>query len=291
MDDTVQNKPVFLTTREVADLLRVKERKVYDLAATEDIPHRRITGKLLFPADEIDAWLNASGPRKTVRPNVVAGSHDPLLDWAVKASNCGLATRLEGSQNGLELFLTGEAALAGLHMPDTNGWNVNGVAARNPANSVLISWAKRARGLLVSSELDVSGSDIAALRGKRLVLRQQGSGSFAFLQKLLAKAGIGIDAFATAPNTAHTESDAAASVALGEADVAVGIEAMANQFKLRFLPLAEECFDLLIDQRAYFTEPVQQLFSFARTSTFNERATSLGGYDLSEHGQVRWLSP
>ncbi|NIP83903.1 MAG: helix-turn-helix domain-containing protein, partial [Gemmatimonadetes bacterium] len=38
--------PQYLTTREVAELLRVKERKVYDLAAAGEIPHRRITGKL-----------------------------------------------------------------------------------------------------------------------------------------------------------------------------------------------------------------------------------------------------
>ena len=31
-------QPAFLTTREVADLLRVKERKVYELAASGDIP-------------------------------------------------------------------------------------------------------------------------------------------------------------------------------------------------------------------------------------------------------------
>ena len=50
----------FLTTRELASLLRVKERKVYDLVATGALPVRRVTGKLLFPRDEIDVWLGAS---------------------------------------------------------------------------------------------------------------------------------------------------------------------------------------------------------------------------------------
>ena len=50
-------EPAFLTTREVAELLRVKERKVYDLAASGGIPCRRVTGKLLFPRAEIEAWL------------------------------------------------------------------------------------------------------------------------------------------------------------------------------------------------------------------------------------------
>ena len=59
--------PDFLTTREVAALLRVKERKVYDLAAAGQIPCRRITGKLLFPRAEIEAWLSGPGPER-VRP-------------------------------------------------------------------------------------------------------------------------------------------------------------------------------------------------------------------------------
>ena len=49
--------PDFLTTKEVAALLRVKERKVYDMVAEGEIPHRRITGKLLFPRAALEAWL------------------------------------------------------------------------------------------------------------------------------------------------------------------------------------------------------------------------------------------
>ena len=41
--------PEYLTTREIAQLLRVKERQVYDLAAKGQLPVRRVTGKLLFP--------------------------------------------------------------------------------------------------------------------------------------------------------------------------------------------------------------------------------------------------
>jgi putative molybdopterin biosynthesis protein len=44
----------FLTTRELAALLRVKERKIYDLVAEGALPVRRVTGKLLFPREEID---------------------------------------------------------------------------------------------------------------------------------------------------------------------------------------------------------------------------------------------
>ena len=51
----------YLTTKELADLLRIKERKVYDLAASGDIPCTRALGKLLFQRTAIDAWLTRHG--------------------------------------------------------------------------------------------------------------------------------------------------------------------------------------------------------------------------------------
>ena len=49
--------PYLLTTAEVADYLRLKERKVYDLVRQGGIPCVRVTGKLLFPRQNIDLWL------------------------------------------------------------------------------------------------------------------------------------------------------------------------------------------------------------------------------------------
>ena len=50
-------RPDFLTVRELAALLRVTERKVYDLAATGQVPCNKATGKLLFPEAEVRAWI------------------------------------------------------------------------------------------------------------------------------------------------------------------------------------------------------------------------------------------
>ena len=47
----------YLTTAEVADYLRLKERKVYDLVRQGHIPCSRATGKLLFPRQHIDMWV------------------------------------------------------------------------------------------------------------------------------------------------------------------------------------------------------------------------------------------
>ena len=45
----------FLTTKEVAELLRIKERTIYDLVKEGSIPVSRVTGKLLFPRELVEA--------------------------------------------------------------------------------------------------------------------------------------------------------------------------------------------------------------------------------------------
>lgn len=293
LHDTDPGQPAYLTTREVADLLRVKERKVYDLAAAGEIPHRRITGKLLFPRTEIAAWIegDAPGTVPAERPPVLAGSHDPLLDWAVRASGADLATLLNGSRDGLDAFAEGRAALSGLHLPDEDGWNLGSVAARGLSGCVLIGWARRARGLLLSAEASGTVRRFSDLRGRRVVLRQPGAGAAALFDALCASEGLRPTDMHASSELARTESDAAAAVATGEADAALGLAAMARQYQLGFLPLVEEHFDLLIDRRSYFTAPVQTLLTFARTRAFRDKAAAMDGYDLTGTGAVRWLSP
>jgi excisionase family DNA binding protein len=291
-EDHGERLPQYLTTREVADLLRVKERKVYDLAASGEIPHRRLTGKLLFPRVAIEAWLAGNEMISRVeRPSLLVGSHDPLLDWAIRESGCGLASLIGGSMDGLNRFAAGEAAVAGLHLPETDGWNVQTVEQRGLRDCVLIGWAKRTQGLMLGTGAMDRVRGIADLRGRSIVLRQPGAGGRAVFDRLASEAGVELADFKVLTNLARTESDAAAAVASGEADAALGLEAMSRQFRLDFVPIVEEKFDLLIDRRSYFTPPLQALCDFARSEEFRNRADALGGYDVSGIGTVRWLSP
>lgn len=284
--------PQFLTTREVADLLRVKERKVYDLAASGEIPHRRLTGKLLFPRAAIEAWLAGEDSASAVdRASLIAGSHDPLLDWAIRESGCGLASLIGGSMDGLNRFAAGEAAAAGLHLPEPDGWNIRTVAERGVRDCVLVAWAVRTQGLVLGRRAKDHVRTFRNLKGLSIALRQPGAGGRAVFDRLASEAGVDIADLNILPGFARTESDAAAAVASGEADAAIGLEAMARQFRLDFVPITEENFDLLIDRRAYFTPPLQTLLDFARGSEFRARAEVLGGYDVSAMGSVRWLSP
>jgi len=286
----------YLTTREVADLLRIKERKVYELVSDGAIPVCRVTGKLLFPRDVITAWVDGSaeygGDLDALRtlPPVVAGSHDPLLDWALRESGSGLATVYEGSLAGLEKLARGKAQAAGLHIfePENGGWNRVHLA-RTPGltSVVLIEWARRRQGLVLSRGNPLGIGGIADLEGRTVIPRQEAAGSQVLLRHLLGKAGLA-ETVSFVETPASNETDIAHAISTGKADAGLAIEAVARQFDLHFVPLADERFDLAVWRRAYFEEPIQNLMTFARTTRFAERAAELGGYDITGLGSVQF---
>ncbi len=285
----------YLTTRELAVLLRIKERKVYDLASSGDIPCTRATGKLLFPKREVDAWLARHGnglaaPADTHRPEVMLGSHDPLLDWALKASGCGLASFFDGSLDGLNRFRAGDGLAAGIHLFDraTGNWNVDTVARHFAGQPVvLVEFCWRDRGLIVGADPDSEIRGIEDLRGRRVVPRQAQAGSQILLLQLLETAGIAADEIDFS-GTAHTETDAATAVLEGAADAALGLATLARRYRLGFVPLMRERFDLLVDRRAWFDPPFQTFLRFCESPAFREHAASLEGYDVKGLGSVHF---
>jgi len=297
------SSPEFLTTREVAALLRVKERKVYELASAGAIPCRRVTGKLLFPRAELEAWLarDSGAPAMAAvsppaaagaaRPNVLAGSHDPLLEWALREAGSGMAVYFDGSLDGLDRLDRGDAVAAGLHVfePEDGGWNVNHVCTRFADTPlVLIEWARRQQGLIVAPDQAGKVQTVADLKGRRVALRQRTAGARLLFEHLLSQAGLTDDDLRPGPAAARTELDAAAAVADGEAEASLGLACMARQFGLPFVPLVEERFDLLVDRHGYFEPAMQGLLAFCHEPAFAAKAAAMGGYDLRGHGRVHW---
>jgi excisionase family DNA binding protein len=289
--------PDYLTTREVAELIRLKERKVYDLVATGAIPCVRVTGKLLFPRTLVEAWLaqhaEYGGGAETLqpRPKICAGSHDPLLDWALREAGTGLAVMFAGSLAGLERLAKGEAQMAGLHLPEGSeeAWNAQHVKRALPGQPVvLIEWARRQQGLIVPPGNPLGLKAINDLKGRRCIGRQREAGAFVLLQKLLGDAGLKLEDLKLADAPALTEQDVATAVAEGRADAGLGIATAAHQARLGFVPLVQERYDLAVWRAAYFDEPMQKLLAFARTRRFADRAAALTGYDVTGLGTVHY---
>lgn len=287
--------PAYLTTAEVAEYLRLKERKVYDLVSQGVIPCVRVTGKLLFPRQRIDLWLmnhlegdDAAG---TPTPQVLAGSQDPLLEWAVKESGAEMALLCQGSGDGVQRLMDGRAMLAGMHIwhPESQRYNDPATLGLSGMRDlVLIRWAKRQQGLLLDAG---NPHGIKRLKditrpGLRIAHRQPDAGVSHLLQSLLSHHGIEAKCLTWADNPSLSEDDLALAIRQGEADVGVGIEAAAKRQGLAFIPLQQENFDLAMRRRHYFEPAMQRLLAFAGCERFRQRAEALGGYDISDFGRV-----
>lgn len=285
-----------MDTREVAAYLRLKERRVYDLVKANALPHVRATGKLLFPRAQIEAWLAAkagapAAARQAAPPPIVAGSHDPLLEWAARESGCGLAVLACGSRAGLDRLARGDATIAATHWRDSESgeYNVPLVRAQLPgADIAVVEWARRAQGLLLAAgnPLKVKALPDLARKRARVVGRQPEAGSQHLLLQLLAQAGIAPGDLDWTARPARAETDLAAAIRDGRAAAGVGIEAAARSHGLAFIPLTEERLDLVVRRRDYFEPGVQALLAFARTPEFAAQAKALGGYDVRGTGRV-----
>ena len=288
-----------MDTREVAEYLRLRERRVYDLVRKNALPHIRATGKLLFPKAQIDAWLASKSGTPSVAnsgetgaaPPIVAGSHDPLLEWAIRDSRCGLAVMACGSSAGLERLERGAATAAAMHWLDraTGDYNVPLVRERmGTADLVVIEWAKRAQGLLLAAGNPLRIRSLADLvkRRVRIAPRQSGAGSHQLFLHLLEQAKVDAVKLNWLPRPSLAETDLAAAIHDGRADAGVAIEAAARAQALAFIPLALERLDLVMRRRDYFEPPVQALLAFMRTKEFAVQAKALGGYDVAASGRV-----
>jgi len=285
----------YLTAKELAALLRVKERKVYELASNDEIPCTRALGKLLFARAAVDQWLSESStgqtgtvPQAKTRPNVMLGSHDPLLEWALRESKSGMAMFFDGSMDGVSRFEQGDGIATGLHVyePDTKTWNENTIRQRFRNKPVVLAqWIWRERGLIFRPELDGKIAGLADIKGLKLVPRQPEAGSQRLLEYLLEDAGIAVDRLDLA-GVARTETDAALAVTDGSGDVALGLQSLARQYRLSFVPVMRERFDLLVDRRAWFDEPMQTFLDFCHSEAFRKRVADLGGYDTAGMGKV-----
>lgn len=285
----------FLTTNEVAKLLRIKERKVYDLASSGVLPCSKAIGKLLFPRDQIDAWIASNSenvlPASPKRPLVFLGSHDPVLEWALRESQCGLAMLFDGSNDGLNRFSNYEGIATGLHIRNesNNGWNTEAVSS-TCANSpvVLFEWAKRQRGLMLSSNAAKNVQSVEDIAGLRVVPRQTEAGAQHLLLQLIHESALTPDSVKFT-ETVRTEIDVADAIKNDQADVGLGLQSVAESFNLAFLPLIEERFDILVDRRSYFEDPMQRLLMFCNSSKFTNRTTSISGNDCSQLGTVHFI--
>jgi len=291
-----------LTTDEAADYLRLSERKLYELVSVGAIPCTKVTGRWLFPKAALDRWLTAglatpAGVSFAPRPLIVGGSQDPLLDWALRDSVCGLASLPEGSEAGLRRLARGEVMAAAIHLHRLQGddetANTDAVAqAPGLHDAVIIAFCRREQGLIVAPGNPLGLTDIASVAkaGARLGQRPAGAGAQLLLVALMARAGIAAADLALITPVCPTGPDLGQAVRAGHADCGVASRSVAHAAGLGFVPLLWERFDLVLRQRDYFLPGPQALFELMRKPVFRTQAGEMRGYDVADTGAVRLVN-
>ena len=283
----------YFTTDELAEFLRIKPRKVYDLVSTDKVPYSKVMGKLLFSKSEISNWISGGKnnmPKPKNPPNILLGSHDPLLELAVKQSKSGIAMSFDGSIEGLERFKLNHGIASGLHIYDSDleTWNVPIVKkCLEKQDFVLMEWAKRDRGLIYKPKEKSKKNSIYEFLGQRLVTRQSGSGSDNYFKYICKRENINSSDFIGTEVT-YSENDAVSLILSDNADVTLGLASEAKKHQLGFLHIATERFDIVVNRISWFEKPFQRLLSFSRSDDFLNTASNFFGYNINDLGTVHF---
>ena len=290
------------TTAEAARYLRLKERKIYEMVAEGTVPCTKVTGRWLFPKAELDHWLasSISRPAGLTQPEpapIVGGSHDPLLEWALRESGSGLATLAVGSEAGFIRFAAGGTIAASMHLhaleePGADA-NVAAIARRNDMqDAVMIAFCRREQGFLLApgNPLKIGSIDDVIVKRARISMRPKGAGAQLLLLALLHRARASFESLVTANPLCPTGPDIAQAIRAGRADTGIATRAVAISAGLDFVSIVWEPFDLVMRQRDYFRPALQSLVKFLRANELNVRAQEMGGYDLTDAGSVRFVS-
>jgi excisionase family DNA binding protein len=294
-----------LTTGEASEYLRLGERKLYELVAEGAIPCTKVTGKWLFPREELDRWvlsglLRPAGMSPSDAPLIVGGSQDALLEWSLRESGSGLATLVEGTESGVGRVLRGEAIAAAIHFhTETDvqdaGEDANVSAVRSLAtlhDAVLVGFVRREQGLLLQPGNPKGLTSVAGVlaSGATMAIRQSGAGAQMLLDALLKQQGAKLKDLRRLDPPCLTGPDLAAAIRAGNADCGIATRAAANAAGLDFMPLLWENFDLVMHQRDYFKPALQALMNFISQPILKQRAKDLTGYDTTPAGTIRYFA-
>ena len=224
----------------------------------------------------------------------VIGSHDLTLDLLsqfLSPFQRRLASVNVGSLGGIMALQKGETHLAGSHLlhPESGEYNLPYIREHLPGMALrVVTLVGRTQGLFISkgnpkeiqSLEDLIRDDISFTN------RQRGSGTRLLLDYHLGELGIQVEKISGYDHESFTHLSAAAVVASGRADCALGIEAASYALDLDFLPLFTERYDLLIPEEYASGELLKPLFDLLDNPRFKDAVAERPGYDVSKMGQV-----
>ncbi|MDW7672594.1 MAG: molybdopterin biosynthesis protein [Bacillota bacterium] len=245
--------------------------------------------RLARPMDEIQNTL------------VSIGSHDLVMDLLAnelqhRGSGVALSSAHTGSMGGVIAMRQGECHMAPVHLLDetTGTYNSSMVRAYFPQKTMaLIKLVKRSQGLMLApgNPKNIQGITDLTRTEVSMVNRQKGAGTRILLDYYLKREGIDGSQLNGYHREMTTHMAVAVAVKSGSADCGMGVASAASAMELNFLHLDWEDYDLLCDATMLETPLMQELLAVIRDPEFQEMVKDMGGYDLTEAGQVEIIAP
>ena len=286
-----------LTTKELAALLRLNEKKVYQLVKDGNIPHVRIAGKWLFPERHVTRWIDENVQRE--RDILIVGSNDVLMERLVllySQENFPESVAFYssiGSSRGVRALSLKKGQVCCTHLLDmeTGEYNLPFLdRALSGQRYVVVNLWRRKQGLIVKkgNPMGLRGLEDITVKGARFVNRCEGSGTRVLLEYFLREKNLNKRDIAGFNEEVDSHMDVALKVFFGEADVGLGIEYVTYPLGLDFLPLKEEMFDLVIPAELWSTSVVKGFMDYIDPVRINNLSKNLPGYNLKDTGKIRF---
>ena len=232
---------------------------------------------------EIDATLLVAGcdPAVTILADWM-GRHRPAT---------ALAPIVRSSQAALAALIEGQVHVAGVHLCDRKGGEYNLAAVREKLKrrrATMINFARWELGLGVrrGNPLDLRSIADLARPEIRIANREAGSGARLVLDQALAELKINPRQIAGYERELSGHLEVAAAIAAGEADAGLTLRVAAEAWRLGFVPVREERYDLVILEREADSPPVRAMLDALNSGSFANEVSRLCAYDTTRMGQV-----
>lgn len=307
-----------LTPQEVADILKIAKNTVYELIKRGELNSYRVGKKVRVDIKDVEEYKNRT---KSIKSSLAGNAQNnirinPSLEDELPGNSgfviCGQDIMLDilsrylqlhpngiqalrsyvGSYNGLYALYQGNVQMATAHLwdGDTGQYNVPFVRRMLPGiPSVIIHLACRLQGFYVAkgNPKNIKGWEDLKRKDLTIINREKGSGTRVLLDEHLRKLGVSPNSVKGYNRESTSHLAIASTVARGGADIGLGNEKSGLQVKgVDFIPLQTERYELVIKKEDMEKAPFQATLEILRSQELKMELEGIGGYDLSEIGQI-----
>ncbi len=308
-----------LTPQEVAEILKIAKNTVYELIKRGELNSYRVGKKVRVDLKDVDEYKNRTKRIKSSSP--ASTENRPVSPYPQYPSDpmpgsgfviCGQDIMLDilsrylqlhpngvqalrsyiGSYNGLYALYQGHVQIATAHLwdGDTDQYNIPYVRRMLPGvPAVIIHLACRMQGLYVAkgNPKAIKGWEDFKRKDITMINREKGSGTRVLLDEHLRRLGIPASSINGYGRESTSHLAIASTIARGGADIGIGNEKSGLQVKgIDFIPLQNERYELVIKKEDMGKAPYEAVLEILRSQEFKFELEGIGGYDLSEMGNI-----